>query len=267
MWCSSWSLFVYLGVLLLLSMTIAVIKDVDDFQEILLSFYMQPFYLLVVFLYMWFRRSANERFITILIFNMYFLVVSTIKESVIMIFDDFPEEIDGEFLILVYVLIQFASISVIFALIVLIWKQGRSGQRQSILNPGVQFDARESFDDIPVIIYQAFTDLKSKNCAICLMDYEQDDSIKVLPIWFHTFHSEWIRLWFSDNSTCPFWRRVFTQEDIANSKDMSEDQIYRWIQASSVRPSLFFPNPELQHYQRDSREIPYDPENPPSIQH
>ena len=35
------------------------------------------------------------------------------------------------------------------------------GERQPVFHPGSQFDPRENFDKIPVIIYQPFNNLKS----------------------------------------------------------------------------------------------------------
>ena len=134
------------------------------------------------------------------------------------------------------------------------------------LHPEVQFDARNNFDKIPTIIYQAFTNLKSNEWSIWITKYEQEDTVKgsfsmnifiVLPIWFHTYHAEWIRLWFDQNSSWPFWRRVFTTADIEQWQNMSEDEIYRAIQASTVRPSMFGIQNQLQP--RSSRELPYNP--------
>ncbi|CAI2379262.1 unnamed protein product [Moneuplotes crassus] len=131
------------------------------------------------------------------------------------------------------------------------------GRRSEELNPEVQFDARNYFDQISLIIYQTFTPLKSDECAICLTKYEQDDTIKVMPVCFHTFHAECIRIWFDTNSTCPFCRRDFTKQDIQRCESMSEDEIYRCIQASDVRPSLF--NGPKRMDSRDSLNTPYNP--------
>jgi hypothetical protein len=225
---------------------------------------MQPFYIAVFFTYYKWLPRGNQSYALILILNTYFLVVSTIWATIEFI-DKMDDLFDSETIVLgiSYLLIEFVSFGILTTMTFACWKESYTGRRQQILHPGEVFDAREYFEDIPTIIYQPFSNIKSKNWAIWLMDYDDQDSIKVLPIWFHTFHTEWIRLWFANNSTCPFCRRVFTRGDIDNWKDMNEDEIYRWIEASSVRPSLFFPNKELKRYQRDSREVPYDPQNPP----
>lgn len=237
----------------------AIITDKDEVEEVMFSFYMQPFYLFFIILYLWNRNNADQRFIFILLVNLYMLTISTISTFIDAFDGKYPELRDDVFMVFFWA-VQIVSVAILLKFFSAWCLEWMTGRRQAALHPGLTFDAREHFDKMPVIIYQPFTNLKSKNCAIWLMDYEPEDSIKVLPVCFHTFHTEWIRLWFVNNSTCPFWRRVFTEEDINNSKDMSEDEIYRWIQASTVRPSFFNPpHPELEDYQRSSRELPYNP--------
>lgn len=193
----------------------------------------------------------------ILIINLYLLLMSTIFTTFDLFDDDYPHLSNG--LSIFFTVCHFASYIVIVIFIAVLCKECNSGEQQGILHPGTHFDPRDHFDNIPVIIYQPFSNLKNKTCAIWLMDYEQEDSIKVMPIWFHTYHSEWIRLWFNNNSTWPFWRKEFTKEDIDKCKDMSEDELYRWIQASVAGPSMFnAPSHDLERYRsRSSRTVPF----------
>ena len=159
-----------------------------------------------------------------------------------------------------FFLVYIISIVVLVAMAVLIFIELWTGRRQAVLHPGLQFDPREYFDKIPTIIYEPFSNLKFKDWAIWLMDYQAEDIIKVMPVCFHTFHSEWIKIWLSNNSTWPFCRNEFTRNDIERCKNMSEEELYRHIQTSIARPSMFSsPNHHQIYNQRSSREFPYNP--------
>ncbi|CAI2379334.1 unnamed protein product [Moneuplotes crassus] len=132
-----------------------------------------------------------------------------------------------------------------------------TGNRVNELDTNLEVDERNYFEQIPYIIYQPFTSLKSDECSICLTKYEQDDTIKVMPVCFHTFHSQCIREWLENNSTCPFCRREFTQSEIQKAERMNEQEIYESIKVSDIRPSIFS-KPERKD-PRDSLNIPYDP--------
>ncbi|KAJ8764659.1 hypothetical protein K2173_007746 [Erythroxylum novogranatense] len=44
---------------------------------------------------------------------------------------------------------------------------------------------------------------KSRDCSICLDDYEDEDMCTVLPLCKHVFHANCIDYWFMKNTTCP----------------------------------------------------------------
>ena len=48
--------------------------------------------------------------------------------------------------------------------------------------------------------------LRNNSCAICLSEYEQDDSIRFLPCKHH-FHGTCIDTWLQTNKSCPFCKK------------------------------------------------------------
>ncbi|XP_028751690.1 RING-H2 finger protein ATL2-like [Neltuma alba] len=59
---------------------------------------------------------------------------------------------------------------------------------------------------LPVFIYSAHSD--PVECAVCLSDFEENESGRVLPRCSHTFHVECIDMWFQSHSTCPLCRSL-----------------------------------------------------------
>ena len=59
-------------------------------------------------------------------------------------------------------------------------------------------------------------------CAVCLLEFEDDDSLRLLPTCPHAFHPECIGLWLEKHVTCPLCRAsvldppapVITQEEL-----------------------------------------------------
>ena len=44
-------------------------------------------------------------------------------------------------------------------------------------------------------------------CAICQCEYEEGETIDIMPACAHTFHGECIRTWLKSKSTCPICMR------------------------------------------------------------
>lgn len=62
----------------------------------------------------------------------------------------------------------------------------------------------------PTFVYSNVKDLKigkgSLECAICLSEFEDDDTLRLLPKCSHVFHSDCIDAWLVSHSTCPVCR-------------------------------------------------------------
>ncbi|KAI9123300.1 hypothetical protein K1719_006189 [Acacia pycnantha] len=59
---------------------------------------------------------------------------------------------------------------------------------------------------LPVFVYSAHSD--PVECAVCLSDFEDNESGRVLPKCNHTFHVECIDMWLQSHSTCPLCRSL-----------------------------------------------------------
>lgn len=62
---------------------------------------------------------------------------------------------------------------------------------------------------LPVTI---FSSSKGKNvyrdCAVCLLDFEDDDTLRTLPICSHVFHMDCIDVWLRSHANCPLCRSL-----------------------------------------------------------
>lgn len=84
-------------------------------------------------------------------------------------------------------------------------------------------DFMEDFENINTLIYQKYIHLNNNSCPICLCDYQEQEVLKILPGWYHTFHKECIQHWFKNQLKCPFCRVDITREQIDKDKDMTEE--------------------------------------------
>ncbi|CAN1334077.1 RING-H2 finger protein ATL29 [Linum perenne] len=48
-------------------------------------------------------------------------------------------------------------------------------------------------------------------CAICLVEFEDDDLLRLLTVCYHAFHPDCIDLWLQSHKTCPVCRRDLDQ--------------------------------------------------------
>ncbi|KAF7837798.1 RING-H2 finger protein ATL2 [Senna tora] len=60
---------------------------------------------------------------------------------------------------------------------------------------------------LPVFLYSSNTHPHSE-CAVCLSEFEDNESGRVLPKCKHAFHVECIDMWFHSHSTCPLCRSL-----------------------------------------------------------
>ncbi|KAL3634627.1 hypothetical protein CASFOL_021681 [Castilleja foliolosa] len=64
---------------------------------------------------------------------------------------------------------------------------------------------------LPVFTYSSKTPEQEQErpfleCAVCLSEFEEEETIRLLPKCNHTFHIECIDMWFYSHSTCPLCR-------------------------------------------------------------
>ncbi|OAY56043.1 RING-H2 finger protein ATL2 [Manihot esculenta] len=59
---------------------------------------------------------------------------------------------------------------------------------------------------LPVFVYSSKTHPDSIECAVCLSEFEENETGRTLPKCNHSFHIECIDMWFHSHSTCPLCR-------------------------------------------------------------
>ncbi|WCJ33831.1 RING/U-box superfamily protein [Euphorbia peplus] len=67
-----------------------------------------------------------------------------------------------------------------------------------------------------------------KECAVCLLEFEDDDYVRTLPVCSHAFHVDCIDIWLRSHANCPLCRaRIFRSESP-----------FIPLMAARIRPSL-----------------------------
>jgi len=61
---------------------------------------------------------------------------------------------------------------------------------------------------LPVFTFSDETHKDPIECAVCLSEFEENESGRVLPNCQHTFHVDCIDMWFHSHSTCPLCRSL-----------------------------------------------------------
>ncbi|EEF28817.1 E3 ubiquitin-protein ligase ATL31 [Ricinus communis] len=85
---------------------------------------------------------------------------------------------------------------------------------------GLDPDVIEKF---PVLVYSHVKDhVKILECAICLSEFEDDETLRLLPKCNHVFHPECIDEWLTCRVTCPVCRANLQEAPTAESSTVSE---------------------------------------------
>ncbi|XP_028806254.1 E3 ubiquitin-protein ligase ATL31-like [Neltuma alba] len=66
-------------------------------------------------------------------------------------------------------------------------------------------------DTFPILVYSAVKNLKfgktaALECAVCLSEFDHQDTLRLLPKCNHVFHPQCIDAWFASHETCPVCR-------------------------------------------------------------
>lgn len=83
---------------------------------------------------------------------------------------------------------------------------------------------------LKTVVYKS-TDADRLDCAVCLSDFEDDETMLLLPQCNHGFHVDCINMWFFSHSTCPLCRNTVVSDGISSihnnnniaSTEMSEN--------------------------------------------
>ncbi|KAL3497813.1 hypothetical protein ACH5RR_040545 [Cinchona calisaya] len=89
-------------------------------------------------------------------------------------------------------------------------------------NLGIDPKIIESF---PTFTYSSVKDYRKEKygleCAICLVEFRDDDVLRLLTACCHVFHQECIDLWLEKHKTCPVCRRSLDTVDESPEKSSS----------------------------------------------
>ncbi|KAI9113698.1 hypothetical protein K1719_014949 [Acacia pycnantha] len=59
---------------------------------------------------------------------------------------------------------------------------------------------------LPVFVYSSKTHTEQVECPVCLSEFEEGETGRILPKCSHSFHVDCIDMWFKTHSTCPTCR-------------------------------------------------------------
>lgn len=75
---------------------------------------------------------------------------------------------------------------------------------------------KELLNTFPIIFYSTIKDLKTGKgpleCAVCLTDFKDQDTLRLLPKCNHVFHPQCIDSWLASHVTCPVCRANLNQD-------------------------------------------------------
>jgi len=83
---------------------------------------------------------------------------------------------------------------------------------------GLERDVIESF---PVFTYTAAT-RETLDCVVCLLEFEDNEQLRLLPNCNHAFHPECIDMWLLSHTTCPVCRKSLVPTEEANPTDTGD---------------------------------------------
>ena len=94
-------------------------------------------------------------------------------------------------------------------------------------------------NSLPNFVYSKVTHKEDLDCAVCLSEFEEDETGRVLPNCHHSFHTECIDMWFHSHSTCPVCRAKVGPFDPTRNKDVLKtvSKPVQSVELAPVQPS------------------------------
>ncbi|KAE8691277.1 DNA excision repair protein ERCC-1-like [Hibiscus syriacus] len=88
---------------------------------------------------------------------------------------------------------------------------------------GLEASVIETF---PTMVYSEVKvhkiDKGALECAVCLNEFEDDETLRLIPICDHVFHPECIDAWLTSNTTCPVCRANLAPEPDNSASQLTE---------------------------------------------
>ncbi|KAL1805407.1 hypothetical protein ACET3Z_028475 [Daucus carota] len=97
-----------------------------------------------------------------------------------------------------------------------------------VATPGLDPKVLNTF---PVCVYSSVKQYRKQEygleCAICLLEFEDDHVLRLITICSHVFHKKCIDIWFGMHKTCPACRRnlELLVGEATKAKDMKSDSV------------------------------------------
>ncbi|KAJ7542786.1 hypothetical protein O6H91_09G012100 [Diphasiastrum complanatum] len=115
-----------------------------------------------------------------------------------------------------------AAIVVLFSVVIFIiclhlyakwfWRNAQLSQHRQELNYAIDEPIEVTglekavVESLPTFTYAGESMRKGIECAVCLCEFEEKETGRLLPTCNHLFHTECIDMWFRSHSTCPLCR-------------------------------------------------------------
>ncbi|PWA59307.1 Zinc finger, RING/FYVE/PHD-type [Artemisia annua] len=101
----------------------------------------------------------------------------------------------------------------------------RRAGRLAAASRGLDSEVLETF---PTFAYSAVKGLKigkgALECAVCLNEFEDEETIRLIPKCDHVFHAECIDAWLENHVTCPVCRSDLARSTQAANNDLEVDE-------------------------------------------
>ncbi|GLJ38568.1 hypothetical protein SUGI_0786360 [Cryptomeria japonica] len=85
-------------------------------------------------------------------------------------------------------------------------------EQHYFFTPATEGLCKQALDALPVFVYNPENFKDGLRCAVCLCEFEEEETGRLLPNCNHSFHLECIDMWFSSHSTCPICRAAVEKE-------------------------------------------------------
>ncbi|KAI3675264.1 hypothetical protein L1987_84852 [Smallanthus sonchifolius] len=122
---------------------------------------------------------------------------------------------------------------------------------EELYNPtyGYQFFSPYGLDDaviktIPLSVHTRKSSVHE--CAVCLLEFEDNDYVRTLPMCFHAFHVDCIDIWLRCHANCPLCRASVFRPESPFSPMMSA-RIRPNFDDVMIESTIIEPSPEPEH--------------------
>lgn len=94
--------------------------------------------------------------------------------------------------------------------------------------------SEEVITTFPTMAYSEVKDLKigkgALECAVCLNEFEDDETLRLLPKCDHVFHPECIDLWLASHVTCPVCRADLVPKPVDSDEVLAQSETENMVE-------------------------------------